>query len=97
METLEQLKEKMECNGYAFFNQEAFNNKSNEICYIPENAESLDDCFSYLDLRGEVEKWAKDNEDYLIEYETDIETVLNIMYEDIIWTFPSTYLDQLTY
>ena len=30
------------------------------------------------------------NEDYL-----DIETILNIMYEDIIWTFPSTYLNEL--
>ena len=90
MKTLDQLKEEMDCNGYAFFNQEAFNNKSNEICYIPENAESLDDCFSYLDLRNEVEEWAKDNEDYL-----DIETILNIMYEDIIWTFPSTYLNEL--
>ena len=94
---LEELKDSMECNGYAYFDNDAFLNDATKVCYIPENAETLDDCFTYLDLRYEVEKWAKDNQDYLEEHETTIDAVLIGMFENIEWTFPTTYLEGLNY
>ncbi len=95
MKTLEELKESMECNGYAYFNEDAFFNNALEICYIPENAEDLEDCFTYLDLRSEVEEFVKNNPNYLKEHETTIEDILKLMFENIEWTFPSTYLNEL--
>lgn len=92
---LEELKDKMDCNGYAYFNADAFLNNATEICYIPESAESLDDCFTYLDLLSLVEKWAEKNQEYLIEHETDVQSILINMFENIEWEFPSTFLDQL--
>ena len=94
---LEELKDSMECNGYAYFDKDAFLNDATKVCYIPENAETLDDCFTYLDLRDEVEEWAKYNQDYLEEHETTIDAVLIGMFENIEWSFPSTYLNRLNY
>lgn len=94
---IEDLKEGMECNGYAYFNTDAFFNDALKVCYIPENAETLEECFTYLDLRKEVEDWLKLNPDYLETHETDLESVLLGMFENITWEFPSTYLDGLDY
>jgi hypothetical protein len=94
---LEYYKEKMECNGYAYFDNDAFLNEATKICYIPENAETIDDAFTYLDLRHEVEEWAEKNSAYIIEHDTDIGSILKSMYENLSWEFPSTYLDGLDY
>jgi len=92
---LEDLKNEMDCNGHAYFNKDAFLHEATKICYIPENAETLEDCFTYLDLRSEVEEWAENNLEYLIEHETTVEAILIRMFEDIEWTFPNTYLNDL--
>jgi hypothetical protein len=93
--SIDDLREEMECNGYAYFDRDAFVNDATKVCYIPENAETLDECYTYLDLRDEVEEWAKDNQDYLEEHETTKEAILNTMFENLEWTFPSTYLAEL--
>jgi hypothetical protein len=93
--SIDDLREEMECNGYAHFDRDAFVNDATKVCYIPENAEMLDECYTYLDLRDEVEEWAKDNQDYLEEHETTKEAILNAMFENLEWTFPSTYLAEL--
>jgi hypothetical protein len=78
-------------------NYNAFKDKKGEICYIPENAESLEDAFTYSDLKNEVIVWSLNNEDYLIEHETTLEAILANMFENLSWEFPSTFLDQLDY
>lgn len=95
--SLDELKSSMSSNGYAYFDNDAFLNDATKVCYIPENAETLDECFTYLDLRNEVELWKLDNEDYFIEHETNVDSVLTNMFENLSWEFPSTFLDQLNY
>ena len=92
---IEDLKDKMDCNGYAYFDNDAFLNEATKVCYIPENAETLDDCYTYLDLKSKVEEWVKNNPEYLIEHETTVEAILISMFENIEWVFPNTYLNDL--
>ena len=93
--SIDDLRDQMECNGYAYFDKDAFLNDATKVCYIPENAETLDECYTYLDLRDEVEAWAEDNPDYLIEHETTIDDTLKWMFENLEWEYPSTYLNEL--
>jgi len=95
MKTFEDYQE--EYDGYCFKDQNAFFEDATAICYIPENAVGLDDAFTYLDLRSEVEEWKKDNEDYFTEHETTVEAVTQNMFQSLSWEFPSTFLDQLNY
>lgn len=60
--SIEELRESMESNGYAYFDKDAFLNEATKVCYIPENAETLEDCFTYLDLKGEVEEFCKNTQ-----------------------------------
>lgn len=80
-----------------FKDYDAFLNRPLEICYIPENAESLDEAFTYLDLEYEVETFIESNPEYLIEHEITAEDLLNSMFEILSWEIPSTYLEQLIY
>jgi len=92
MKTFEDYQKEM-CPYYK--NNDSFLKGTTEICYIPENAESLDDAFTYLDLMGLVEEWKKDNEDYFIEHQTTSEALLTHMFESLSWEFPSTFLNNL--
>ena len=83
--------------GTCFKDDKAFNNKSKAICYIPENAESLSEAFTYSDLKNEVVNFLNLNTEYLKDHETDLESVLENMYEELSWEFPSTFLDRLDY
>lgn len=83
--------------GVCYKDDEAFLKQNGEICYIPENAENLSNCFDYSDLKDEVVNWKKDNEDYFTEHETTVDAVLTNMFENLSWEFPSTFLDQLNY
>ena len=57
----------MDCNSEcAYFNYDAFKNKTDDVCYIPANAESMDDVFTYGNLRDEVVNWLK--QDNTIEW-----------------------------
>lgn len=94
MKTFEQYQDEMN----PFYKDfKAFKNKTGAVCYIPENAESLSEAFTYSDLRNEVLNWAENNNDYLSEHETDVESILTNMFESLSWEFPSTFLDQLDY
>ena len=95
MKTIDELRDGMESNGYAHYDRDAFYHGATEVCYIPENAETLDECYSYLDLLGIVEEWAKENQDYLARHETDVQTILTNMFENLTWEFPQTYLNEL--
>jgi len=94
MKTFEDYQEEM---NPCFKDYDAFFNRALDICYIPENAESLDEAFSYLDLRYEVETFLKDNPEYLVEHQVTMEDLLTNMFECLSWEFPSTYLQQLDY
>lgn len=76
---------------------EAFNNKTKEICYIPENAENLSEAFTYSDLKDEVVVWLQNNPNYLVQHQTTLEAIVTNMFECLSWEFPSTFLDQLDY
>lgn len=93
--TFEETKETMKCNGYAYFDRDAFINKTDAICYIPENADGLEDCFNYDRLLANVKEFKKDNPSYFTDNSLTIEDVLNNMFNNIEWTFPSTYLADL--
>ncbi len=97
MTNIEIIKEGMEFNGYAYFDRDAFLNEATKVCYIPENADGIEDCFTYLDLKGIVENWAKENPKYMKEHDTTIDAVLLNMFENIEWTFPQTFLEELNY
>lgn len=93
--TFEEYKDTMDSNGYAYFNQEAFLNQPDEVCYIPESAENLSETFSFNDLEKECEEWAKDNSDYMVEANITIGELVQNLFENIEWTFPSTFLNEL--
>jgi hypothetical protein len=95
MKTIEEYRDEMESNGYAHYDRDAFYHEGTEVCYIPENAETLDECYTYLDLLGIVEEWAKDNPEYLKDHQTDVQSILNNMFENLSWEFPQTYLNEL--
>ena len=94
MKTFEDYQEEM---NPCYKDYEAFKNKSVAVCYIPEDAESLEDAFTYSDLRNEVVFWLQNNEDYLTEHQTTLDAILINMFECLSWEFPSTFLDQLDY
>jgi hypothetical protein len=95
MKTFEDYQEYYD--GVCYKDYDAFLNDATAVCYIPENAVGLDDCFTYLDLKSEVEEWKKDNEDYFTEHETTVEAVIQNMFQCLSWEFPSTFLQQLDY
>lgn len=97
LNNFETIKNTMDFNGCYWANDAEFLAKSKNPCYIPENAETLQDVYSYIDLQKAVEEWAQDNPDYLIEHETTTESILINMYENLSWESPSTFLDQLNY
>lgn len=92
--TFEQYQEEM---NPCYKDYEAFKNNKGAICYIPENAESLEEAFTYSDLRNEVVVWVQNNPEYLIAHETNLDAILTNMFETLSWEFPSTFLDQLDY
>ena len=53
--------------------------------------------FTYLDLKSKVEEWIKSNPEYLTEHETTVEDIVRNMFENLEWTFPSTYLNELVW
>lgn len=94
-EQLKTITETMICNGYAYFNEYAFISQSEDICYVPENAKTIDDTYNYSKLKKAVKNWASDNQEYLQEHETTIEAILINMFETIQYEFPETFLAQL--
>lgn len=99
--------EKMECNGYAYFNDENFENNHDLPCYIPENAKNENDIYTRNDLKIIIENWLNKKEtlEYLSEtYENEMPAINDEfindwvcnMYENIEWTFPQTWLDEIT-
>lgn len=89
--TFEQYKADMECNGYSHFDKDAFDNKLDEVCYIPENADTLEETFSKNDLLELCKEFVEDND----LKKVTAETVLEELWTRLEWTFPSTELDQM--
>ena len=75
----------------------AFYEDSTEICYVPEYAEGIEDCFTYLDLLEEVEYFAKQNPNYFKRTEFSVETLTEQMFLHLSWEFPSTFLEELNH
>lgn len=87
----------MYSNKYAYYNEDNFRMKNDAPCYIPENAETEDDVYSYMDLVKEVEKWIQTDEAkaYIEECGYQDQTVENwvqTLYEELEWQSPSTLL-----
>ena len=95
--TFEEYQNAMDCNGYSYFDREAFLNNPDEVCYIPESAEDLTETFSFNDLFKECEEWAENNPDYMTESNITVGELVENLFNNIEWTFPSTYLDGLVY
>ncbi|MGB5024885.1 MAG: hypothetical protein WBO44_06020, partial [Saprospiraceae bacterium] len=84
----------------AYFNYDAFKNKTDDVCYIPANAESLDDVFTYGNLRGEVVNWLKQDNtvNWLVSNGEEIEykiNPVNLMTYPVISPYVDHYLDIL--
>lgn len=92
MKTFEDYQEEM--NTY-YKDYNAFINKESNICYIPENADSLEEVFTYNNLFELCEEWANDNLDYMEENNITVGELTENMFETLSWEFPSTFLDQL--
>ena len=94
---LEEIKENMETNGYAYYNDNAFKNKTYQICYIPENAEEINECYTYQQLFQICYDWYLENPWYSEDTKFTVDDLVNNMYQNIEWEFPHTWLDQLIY
>jgi hypothetical protein len=111
MESLNTIIEKygLESNAEGgYYNDENFKNNPDAPCYIPENAENIDDVYSRNRIKEVVTNWLDTEEakEYLLEsYDGVMPTIddkfinefVERVYGDITWEFPSTYLDSLTY
>lgn len=106
MKKLDKIKSEMYSNGYSYFHNGNFLNYPTLPCYIPENAESIADVFSRNDLTELVKEWLQKDEtkEYLLEAydnvmpiidETFINNFVLTMFDNLEWTFPSTYLAEL--
>ena len=89
--TFEEIIATMDCNGYAYFNNEAFLNKTNEVCYVPENADKISECYTYNDLLTLCKNHIKDNN---LENELKAIDLVENMFESLEWTFPETWLNE---
>jgi len=96
----------MESNGYAYFHDENFLENPTKPCYIPENADSIEEVFSREDLKNEVIEWLEEEatKEYLLRSyngtmpdidEDFIESWVLRLYEDIEWVFPRTYFHSI--
>ena len=94
----------MESNGYASIHTENFNENHDLPCYIPENAEDKYDIFSRNDIKRDVIEWLdrEDTKEYLKEVwdgfmpeinDELINSWVEMVYDNISWEFPSTYLE----
>lgn len=74
-QTLVQLRERMETNGYSYSDPTQFGLKNNQPCYIAENAEDLNDVESWLSMYIKTYKTLL-NKDHLINvcesYDQDV-------------------------
>lgn len=63
--TLDNLKQSMDFNGYSWFDLDAYQSKGNKPCFIPENADSLQDVKSWNSLFNEALETVK-TKDFLL-------------------------------
>lgn len=92
------LRDKMDCNGEgAYFNYDAFKNKTDDVCYIPANAETLDDVFTYQQLRFEVISWLKQpiTVSWLKDQGVDVEYKKGFTTNPVIHPYVDQYLNVL--
>jgi hypothetical protein len=86
----------MEFNNAIYFNKQAFESKSSiHYCYIPENADSITDCYTYADLLKAVLEWQVDNKDYFVDNDTTPKNLTKSMFSELSGEFPETYLNDL--
>lgn len=76
-------------NGCPYFNVDAFKNKTDEVCYIPDDSS---DEFTYNDLLNEVLDFKNTNPDYFKFHKVSVIELLNDMFYSLSWEYPSTYL-----
>lgn len=97
--SLNWLRDKMDCNDEgAYFNRDAFRNKTDAVCYIPANAEDLDDVFTYEQLRLEVKRWLRQPNtiEWLVDSEEieDADFVTDMDGEPVIVCYPVAFVDK---
>ena len=94
----------MESNSYSLFHKENFLTNKKLPCYIPENADDINDIFSREDLRNEVIEWLdrEDTIEYLLEIYDNVMPKIDdkfiddwtiSLFEGLTWEYPSTYLE----
>lgn len=95
MRKFEQLKEKMNCNGYAYFDQKAFHGKNIDApCYIPENSEGMEDVYSRRILIQCIDSFCAQNHEFIQKHKITKEEILTRLWERLEWQFPETLLDE---
>lgn len=101
---LKKFQADMDCNGYSFFNREAFDTNSSEPCYIPESAEDFEDIYSRRDLLRLTKEFLDENPEWLEEVNPDnmskgdYASILVVdMYNSLEWEAPETWLQQRLY
>lgn len=85
----------LDTNGYAYFDRAEFNNKSDKPCYVPENADDVDDIYNYQSMLVEVNEWVENNPNYLTDNGLTVEDLLENIYNSLVWENLSTYLESL--
>ena len=70
-----------------------FNNV--DFRYVPENADSIAESYTYADLLGAVLEWQVDNKDYFVVNKITPEKLTQCMVSELSGEFPETYLNDL--
>jgi hypothetical protein len=65
------------------------------VIYIPENAETLNETYTYDELYEMCREWSLDNKNYCNKEKLTAKDLMTNMMDTIDWQFPNTWLEEL--
>jgi hypothetical protein len=78
-------------NGWVYKDYTAFEEKSNNICYLPEYGETLEDGYTYHDFLGIAQEFLDDNPE-VEGWET--QDIAQNLFDLVDWQHPKTLRDE---
>lgn len=90
-------------NGYIYKNFDAFENKSDEICYVPElscfsdDEDTIDnsDTYTYKDIIDIIDMYKNDTVDnYMVLKNNTIDDIAKLLFDHLDWQHPETLFQE---
>jgi hypothetical protein len=75
--------------GFVYKDLEAFNKKTNKVCYVPEYSETVEGGYTYYDLYKIAKEYKEKH-----NIEAPIEKITETLFEDCQWQSPETIIDE---